>query len=242
MVLNNQGEEIDRIIGFGGKKDPYLQTIKDYAEGKNTLDQFIQTYQSDTLNIESNFSLAKKYLNRFERAKADKYLRNVLLLDPADENGFGEECLLNIAIYEVRSNNNVDKLLDFLTSSTNESFLAKGYHSLIQHYKEEQDTLKVIEFYEEAIDKITNNAEMMNAYAWDIYQAKKKDMYDRGIELAKKAVELEPDAAGIWDTLGWLYFETGDIENAVKAMQTAVELEPKTDYYRQNLQKFKSSI
>jgi thiol-disulfide isomerase/thioredoxin len=78
IVLDNQGEERDRIIGFGGENDSYVQKIKDYAEGKNTLDQFVKRYNSDTLNVESNFSLAKKYINRFEREKTVE-------LDPKSE-------------------------------------------------------------------------------------------------------------------------------------------------------------
>ena len=82
---------------------------------------------------------------------------------------------------------------------------------------------------------------MMNSYAWDIFELKLKNHYARGIEVAQKAVKLEPDAAAIWDTLGQLQFEAGNVEEAIEAMQKAVDLEPETASFKENLERYKKS-
>ena len=241
ILLNNSGEEIDRLVGFGGKKDEYLQTIRDYAAEKNTLAQLLQQYQADTLNVKFNYALAKKHDDRFESEEAEKNIRKILKLDPKDEFGFGEESKFHVAVHEARLNRNVAPLRDFVIGSKNKDYLAKGYFYLIRHYRNEKDTARVFEIYEKAITNLPTDAGMMNQYAWAIYEDKIKEKYDKGIVLAKKAVELEPKADWIWDTLGWLYFENGDIENAVKAMEKAVNLAPESEQYKKNLVKFKSS-
>ena len=34
ILFNQDGEEIDRLVGFDGNRDNYFQTLKDYLEGK----------------------------------------------------------------------------------------------------------------------------------------------------------------------------------------------------------------
>ena len=81
----------------------------------------------------------------------------------------------------------------------------------------------------------------MNDCAWYIYLQKIKDRYEQGIELARKAVQLEPQAAHIWDTLAWLEFEDGQIDQAVEHMKKAVELAPQQEGYQENLKKLEQS-
>ena len=60
--------------------------------------------------------------------------------------------------------------------------------------------------------------------------------------MAENAVEIEPHAAGIWDTLGWLYYEKGELDKAIIAMQKTVTLDPESDYFKKNLDKLKQPV
>lgn len=62
------------------------------------------------------------------------------------------------------------------------------------------------------------------------------------IELAQKAAELEPKEARIWNTLAWLFFEKGELQKAIKAMNKAVELDPEREEFKKNLKKFEQTI
>jgi len=51
-----------------------MKSIKDYAEGKNTLAELIQKYQSDSLNVKNNYALAQKHTARHELNDFDFYV------------------------------------------------------------------------------------------------------------------------------------------------------------------------
>ncbi len=226
LFLTSRGHEIDRICGFDGNKDNYLKIIQDYAAGRNTLNDLLEKYNKDTLNIDANFRLAKKYIDRWESSKAQKYLNAVLKLDLEDNYGFKEESELQIAIYNARYSDkkDVQSLITFLNKSKNEEYLELGYHHLIGFYRNEKDTIQYFRTLDEALKKIKDNPDLMNEYAWSIFTCKIQDKYKYGIELAEKALQLKPEAADIWDTLAWLYFVEGNNQKAMSAMKKAVEI------------------
>jgi tetratricopeptide (TPR) repeat protein len=241
ILLDNSGEEIDRIIGFGNDTDAFVQTVKDYSAGRGVLAALQKQYQEDTLDVNYNYALAQKYSDRFENDKAVRYYRNVLKLDLRNENGFGEVCRYQIAVREIWHENDNAPLLDFLQHSSNQDLLSKGYANLIDYFSSKKDTVRLYETFEKAVAALPQNSRFMNQYAWSIYEDRIKAKYDRGIELAQKALELEPEAAHIWDTLAWLLFENGDKKGAIEAMQKAVKLEPDTEGFRKNLKKMQES-
>ena len=241
LFLTNQGNEIDRICGFDGNKDHYLKIIQDYAAVRNTFKDLKEKYNRDTSNIVSSYRLAKKYIDRWESSKAQKYLNAVLKLDVEDNYGFREESELQIAIYAAAYSNkkDVQPLITFLNKSQREEFLKSGYNQLSRFYRNEKDTIQYFKTLDRALKKIKDNTQLMNEYAWAIFTCKLQDKYKYGIELAEKAVELEPEAANIWDTLAWLYYADGDHQKAISAMKKAVEINSK---YHENLQKLTAEI
>lgn len=237
--MNSNGDEIDRICGFEGKKDSYFQTIKDYTNNKNTLPVLLAQFKDDSNNVDINFKLAQKYTGRWERENAHRYYAKVLKLDSNNEKGYQTESLFQLAVYNVRVKNNVSTLESFMANDLIEKYLQQGYSEIVRYYKRTKNNDKLVETYEIAITKIPGNANLMNEYAWFIYQQKIKSKYNRGIELAKQAVEIKPDAAHIWDTLAWLQFEKGNQDEAIKAMEEAVQLAPDNDDFKKNLEKIK---
>jgi tetratricopeptide (TPR) repeat protein len=274
IFFDPTGVEIDRNCGYDGKKDKYFQTIKDYVAGKNTLQQLLKNYASDSLNVNNNFLLAKKYINRWENKKSERYFQNVLALDVNDRHGNNEEAELHLACSKTRYDKDESQLLGFIGKSTNKNFLTIGYDYLLNFYQEKGDTAKYVASCNAAIERmpeidvaywrlanlykknkeatmylslcrqaaanIPDNPDYLNRYAWAIYENKLSDKYEEAISLAEKAVKLKPDAANIWDALGWLYCETGDMPKAIKAMEKAVKINPQREYYKINLEKFKS--
>jgi tetratricopeptide (TPR) repeat protein len=63
---------------------------------------------------------------------------------------------------------------------------------------------------------------------------------DAALAHARRAVELDPDAAGYRDTLAEVYFQLGDKAKAVEAQKKAIELAPKKPYYTKQLQRIES--
>ncbi len=241
LFITSQGKEIDRICGFDGNKDNYLKIIQDYADGRNTINDLLEKYNKDTLDTGANFTLAKKYIDRWESSKAQKYLNAVLKLDPEDNYGFREESELQIAIYKAQYSDEKDvrSLIAFLNKSKNEEYLYLGYHHLIRFYRNEKDTIQYFKTLEEALKKIKDNPDLLNEYAWSIFTCKLQDKYKYGIELAERAVQLRPEAADIWATLAWLYFVDGNNQKAMSAMKKAVEINSE---FNERLEKLTAEI
>ena len=61
---------------------------------------------------------------------------------------------------------------------------------------------------------------MLNNYAY--YLSLRKDKLEKAAEMAKRAVELEPDQYNYQDTYGWVLFQKGDYAEAVKWLEKAV--------------------
>jgi len=234
IFLDKDGNEIDRLVGFGGDKDEYVQKVKDYLSGTGTLSALVSQFGS-----EKSAKLAKEIAQKYSMRKDDEnslmYYQKVLELDPDDKSGFGEQARYSIARASA-GNGDVSKLKAFNASLSNESnYLSRSYSAIVNYYKKNDDRDNVLKTYEEAITRMPENPGTMNAYAWHIFTRKITSHYERGIEVAEKALELDPDADAIWDTLGQLHFANGNAEAAIKAMKKASELNPDEKSYKDNI-------
>ncbi len=76
-------------------------------------------------------------------------------------------------------------------------------------------------FYEEALKIYPDESTLLNNYAYSL--AKRKVKLDRALELSKKSLEKDSLVASYLDTLGWIYFQMGMIEEAEKYIKMAIE-------------------
>jgi tetratricopeptide (TPR) repeat protein len=115
-----------------------------------------------------------------------------------------------------------------------------AYWRLLNFYHAKKDTVQYLKILERAVTYMPNDAGYLNRYAWVIYETRQKEKYPYAIQMAEKALKMNPDAAYIWDTLGWLYFAAGIRDNAIDAMKKAITLDPQKKDYRKNLKIFET--
>lgn len=75
--------------------------------------------------------------------------------------------------------------------------------------------------YQEAIALDSNNAYALNNYAY--YLALRKEKLDQAAEMAKRAVELEPDVEHYEDTYAWVLFQQGKYDEALLWIERAMK-------------------
>ena len=70
------------------------------------------------------------------------------------------------------------------------------------------------------------NAMDMNDYAYIISQRESSTIEDLqfALTLAKKAIVLDPNNSMIMDTLGWVYFQLGETNLALKYLQSSIQI------------------
>ncbi|MCP4152210.1 MAG: thioredoxin fold domain-containing protein [bacterium] len=243
IILKPNAEELDRICGFPGKEE-FIKTITDFADGKNTLPAILAELEEAPDSVEINMKLGKRYADRWEAEKANLYFVKVLKLDPSDEKGFKSESMYMVSAIEYWAKKNIEPLKSFVTVNTDKRFFKPSYDILIRFYTGKKEFAKAAEMYEVAISKLSEDTFLMNDYAWYIYKNRLKDKYPHGIELAKKVLETRPDAANVWDTLAWLYYEHGDKQKALESIKKAVEFssEAKKIKFQERLEKIEKGI
>jgi tetratricopeptide (TPR) repeat protein len=284
LLLNPEGQEIDRVIGFDGDRDEYFQRLQDFEAGNGSLLSLLERLEENPDDVETNFKIGKRYIDRYEWEKVQPYFLKVLETDPDDEKGFRSEATYNLsygilashfiqkerfdealALYEEalgRLPQNADLMADyamFVFTSKIEGKYELGYerakkamtlkpedeevlfnslYSLIAYYRNTENLEEYFATYKEALAKMPNDTFFMYGYAEALLRTESKDKYDEGIEIVKKALELEPEAPHLWHTLGKIYFEKGDMERAIEAAQKAVDIVPQSKQYQETLDKF----
>ena len=241
VLFTPEGEEIDRIVGFNGNKDEYFQLVRDYTNGNNTLKDLLSRVKTGAENAQLNYDIANKFNDRGNDEQALFYFEKVLALEPDHSSDMYLKAEYNVAESKAYNEDDPAYLQHYVKNCCNEHLKYYAYSSLTRYFRLKKDQNNTIGIYEEALTALPDNASMMNSYAWYIFQNKVSDYYERGIEVAKKAVEIEPEADSIWDTLGQLLFAAGYTEQAIRAMQKASDLAPGEASYKENLERYKAA-
>jgi thioredoxin-related protein len=96
LILDQNGNEIERTVSFDGNKDAYLKFLKEVSSGKNLYNVVFSAYKKDTLDVLNNYLFANKLRYRYQMKDAIKHYNNVLLYDKHDLLGLNRECELKI--------------------------------------------------------------------------------------------------------------------------------------------------
>ncbi len=89
------------------------------------------------------------------------------------------------------------------------------------------------EMLEEALKLNPHNAEAANNIAYEL--ALNGRNINRALNLAKRAVKAKPDNGDYADTLGWVYFKMGRLDDANEWISRAVRLSPNSAELRSHL-------
>ena len=231
LFLKPDGDEIDRLVGFGGDKDKYFQTVQDYATGKNTLSSLLDKYNANPDELELNYTLAKKYVDRFEMDKAPPYFIKLLELDPQDAQGYKIEATYYLALNEIRYNNNPEPIKKFIASSKEKKYLAEAYPHLAVYYVRSKENDKALETYTEAMQKFPDNVGMIHGYAGYVFRTKIEDEYAKALILTQQAIDKEPERAisGYMNLIAH-YKNIKDTDNLMATYDKVLEANPDVTY------------
>lgn len=100
IFLDMNGNEIDRTVSYDGNRDAYLNFMNEVSEGVNLYSVVLSTYNKDTMNVNSNYVLAKKLMFRYQVKDAVNHFNKVLLYDQDNKFRHNPECRFRIADLE----------------------------------------------------------------------------------------------------------------------------------------------
>lgn len=241
LFLNPDGSEIDRLIGYLGPAE-FLQLLKDYRSGVNTLDYYEARMGEDTENVELVFTVGKKYVDRADRESAMPLLDKVMVLDPDNEKGYAEQALMQMADAE-RKAGNMDaaikcgmKFVEIYPESEN---IKNVLYDLAYYQKKAGDNDAALGTYKELITRYPDDVDTLNSFAW--FCAKSGMVLDLATGVAINAVMLSKEDTGVLDTLAEVYFARGMYDDAIKTINRAIAKDPEDGYLKEQLTKFQEA-
>jgi hypothetical protein len=141
-----------------------------------------------------------------------------------EERKIAQDLNFAIPINEIKESSEPDLQVTSIENSYALGLMA--YHN--KNYDDAEKHLKIViekasNYLGTVLEKDSNNLDAYMVLA-DIYYHKK--LYDKEIEICKKAVELDPSNAQAYYYLGWAYEDKGMYEKALKEYEKSVELDP----------------
>ena len=116
--------------------------------------------------------------------------------------------------------------------------------SIIRYFKSNGDTQKEASIFKEYTDRINNDPSILNQYAWRMTEigVNFEDALAKsslGIELSSDNLPLQ---SYIIDTKAELLWLLDRAQEAVEIMDIAIKIDPKSEYFKEQKDKFQDSI
>jgi len=197
----------------------YLSRIavekEDYEKAEIYSSEFVETFP----NEQSGYTnLAIAYINLEKTLDAIS-----ILLQARDRfpNDFAVNFLLgnsyNIEKNYIHAKQSLLSALNILPDSRSAKHLLATVYNQLKEW-ESSDNL-----YRELIESEKDDSQALNNYSYTLAQRSIK--LDKALEMAKKAVTLEPENPAYLDTIGWIYFKLGKYQKALKHIEKSVDIE-----------------
>lgn len=183
----------------------------------------------DSINKKSEMyypSQVKKANNLLEEKQyeaAIKVLKNLLRDNPKNF-----QVLFNLGDV-LRLNNNQPAAIKYYNEAIDSIFYESEkywpvYYALAVSYDKNNEWLKAENSLKKALKLSNRHPQVLNylGYSWLKYNIN----IDSAAAMILEAYEKEPNDGVIMDSLGWVYFKTGDYQNAITYLEKASELNP----------------
>jgi len=120
------------------------------------------------------------------------------------------------------------------TLQINPAYILAGYN--LGHLYKRQDRIEeAIAEFKKAIEADPKFGDVYNSLAW-LY-AEQGINLDEGVELANRALELNPESAAYWDTLAELYIRKGELEKAREIFRRMIQRDPEEPFWKERLER-----
>ncbi|HOY21539.1 MAG TPA: tetratricopeptide repeat protein [Cellvibrio sp.] len=173
------------------------------------------------------------YLARDKQfSMAIKELEQSLALSP---NFYPSSWLLADVYLQLNDIQKTIKIFDQLSRNSDDKPLALFKTGLLYHLQ--KDYVKAKSYYQSALKLNAKMAEVYNNLA--NISIDQNTNFGEGLSYAKKAVEIQPENFSFLDTLGWLYYLSGDKVSAEKTLQRALKINPNFSEAISHLQQLK---
>ena len=241
LFVDSEGNEVDRIIGFLNPTE-YLLRLNDIVHKRNTLDDYLTRYEKGESGADIVAAIATKYENRKNDDRAAEFYSILITNYPDPSSDLYQDGQFFLARYEFTKGND-NALKDYVTDNPNSPFHFDAYRKMVYHYANTKDLKKELAAYQDMLSALPDNPSALNSYAWRMAEID-TNLKD-ALQKVRKAVLLttdDPDRqAGIIDTEAEVLWKMKRFDEAIKAIERAITIDPKNQYYQDQKEKFLDS-
>ena len=200
----------------------YLLAILHYQTGQYEASlKDLQGISRDDEVYEDGIFLQVRALRELKR---DEQAIQLLESAIAEEKGSNPDMYVLLAtLYQLKKHGELGRktFVRGIKAHPDDDNLLYEYGLFLDYQGEQQQAMDVMQ---QVIKLQPEHAAALNyvGYTW----ADKKIHLDKAFIYIKRAVELKPDNGYIRDSLGWVYYRQGKLEEAVKTLEQAVKLSP----------------
>ncbi len=200
------------------------------SKEENSVADMMKELGKSPNDVHLMYKIAKQYQAKKDDYEASLLYEKILKHDPEDNYGYKTEALFWKASYDGVIWKKPENLIAFIADHKDYKDIKDAYQWLAKTYQRRDEMDKAVQVYHDALRIFEKDAEFYNTFAWWVYQNKVANEYKTAIKYAEEALAQKADACYIWDTLAWLYFESGEQQKAVAASTRALSLAPKNQY------------
>ena len=211
------------------------------SDEENSVADMVKKLEKSPNDVHLMYKIAKQYQADHEDYEASLIYEKILKQDPEDTYGYRTEALYWKASYDGVIWKKPENLIAFIAEHKDYKDINDAYRWLAKTYQRRNEMDKAVQVYKERLQTVGKDAEFFNHYGWWVYENRVASEYKSAIQYVEEALVLKPDAHYIWDTLAWLYFESGEQQKGVEASTKALSLAPENqrDTYEEALNKIK---
>lgn len=183
----------------------------------DTINKKSEMFFSAQIQKANNLSYEKKY---------DEAVKVLKRLSRENPNNF--QILFNLGDI-LRVSNHQDDAIKYYNEAISTIFYESErywqvYYALAVSYDKNNEWSKAEQNLEKALKLSNRHPQVLNylGYSW----LKNNTNVDKAVSYILEAYEKEPNDGVIMDSLGWVYFKTGDYKNAILYLEKASELNP----------------
>jgi hypothetical protein len=244
IIINPDGSEVERITDlehYSGHE--FIQIIKDYLAGKNTVGALGKEFWSDPKNLDKHKRYLERMMTRFDY---DSIIYHYELL--ATNPNFGQTPLVmkqaaaEYAYFRFKQEGNVLALKTWLYSldqHADSAIIVAGLKDLLEFYQGRKKVDSVAVYYEN-IFSFTNerDPDLLNNYAWDITNYSTR--YDTALRLVNEAITKDSKNPNYYDTRALIDYDRKEYDAAIADAKLARKYSGKKDkaYFKERVEFF----
>ena len=237
IFLDKDGVELDRFYGYIPAYE-FILKMNNVIEGKNTFSDYLDQYDLGNHSAELLKPLADKYREKGNNKKAIELYSELIKSSNISKESFISSKYY-IASLSLKDNGST-LMQDYLNQFENSAKFENGVYDLINYYKSNQMEADELETYASYLPRLNQSYNFLNSYAWRMSELSKNlDDALNKINIALILIDKDNQGyANILDTKAEVLWKTGKMEEAIFIIEKALKIDPNSEYFKSQKEKF----